>query len=620
LPTLSIPSADDIKVEPAVLAESQTPILRMCAAFATIYYLVISLSHPFFEHGLALRVLVGLSTTTTVVGFLIWRRLRDPMSLPRLEAAAVLLFGLFLANVTAQLTFHFEPLKLIYYVLLALAFATSAPTRRVGYGAAIVSLAGLVLMAREAPGNLIGEYVFVGVASLFAAVGISSLMRAAVLREIRARLATDKLNRALRHELARNQDLAREAQGLAVAARTADRTKSEFLATMSHEIRTPLNGVLGMVQVMERDELAPAQRERLVTVRGSAVDLLDILNAILDVSRIEAGEMSLYAAPFDLEHFAETLRRLYGPLAADRGLAFRLDVSPVVAGERLGDEVRVRQILSNLISNALKFTEAGSVIVRIGGDDRRLICEVQDTGMGIPQDQQARIFEKFVQADSSNTRRSGGTGLGLAICRDLAELMGGHITFTSQPGLGSRFTLDLPLPAVVAQAQATPAPPPAPQAKPPPMAALAPVGAVSGRRLLIADDNLANRAVLQTLLEGEGAECGLAADGIEAVEAWETGRWDVVLMDIHMPRLDGLAAVRQIRTLERAQFRDRTPVIAVTASVMADEIRRYTGAGIDAVAAKPVQFEALLCQIEQVMAEAQTRQAGPASDPAARLA
>ncbi|MDZ4321649.1 MAG: ATP-binding protein, partial [Phenylobacterium sp.] len=340
----------------------------------------------------------------------------------------------------------------------------------------------------------------------------------------------------------------------------------------------------------------------------------------VDGRRIEAGAMSLYAAPFDLEHFAETLRRLYGPLAADRGLAFRLDVSPVVAGERLGDEVRVRQILSNLISNALKFTEAGSVIVRIGGDDRRLICEVQDTGMGIPQDQQARIFEKFVQADSSNTRRSGGTGLGLAICRDLAELMGGQITFTSQPGLGSRFTLDLPLPAVVAQAQATPAPPPAPQAEPPPVAALAPVGAVSGRRLLIADDNLANRAVLQTLLEGEGAECGLAADGIEAVEAWETGRWDVVLMDIHMPRLDGLAAVRQIRTLERAQFRDRTPVIAVTASVMADEIRRYTGAGIDAVAAKPVQFEALLCQIEQVMAEAQTRQAGPASGPAARLA
>jgi len=613
LSTLRIPTADDVKVEPAVLAESQTPILRMCAAFATIYYLVITLSHPFFEHGLALRVLVGLSTTTTIVGFLIWRRLRDPMSLPRLEAAAVLLFGLFLANVTAQLTFHFEPLKLIYYVLLALAFATSAPTRRVGYGAAVVSLAGLVLMARGAPGNLIGEYVFVGVASLFAAVGISSLMRAAVMREIRARLATDKLNRALRHELARNQDLAREAQGLAVAARTADRTKSEFLATMSHEIRTPLNGVLGMVQVMERGELAPAQRERLATVRGSAVDLLDILNAILDVSRIEAGEMSLQAAPFDLDHFAETLRRLYGPLAADRALAFRLDVSPLVSGQRLGDEVRVRQILSNLISNALKFTEAGSVTVRIGGDDRRLICEVQDTGMGIPEDQQARIFDKFVQADASNTRRSGGTGLGLAICRDLAELMGGHITFSSQPGLGSRFSLELPLPAADVPAEAAARD----QTEPSPAA---PAAMLSGRRLLIADDNLANRAVLQTLLEGEGAECGLAADGMEAVEAWETGGWDVILMDIRMPKLDGLSAVRQIRALERARSLDRTPVIAVTASVMADEIRRYTGAGIDAVAAKPVQFEALLGQIDQVMADRQARQTRAISNPSVRIA
>ncbi|MGQ3015886.1 ATP-binding protein [Phenylobacterium sp.] len=619
MPNLTIPRADDIKVEPAVLAESQTPILRMCAAFATVYYLVITLSHPFFEQGLPLRVLVGLSTTTTVVGFLIWRRLRDPMSLPRLEAAAVLLFGLFLANVTTQLTFHFEPLKLIYYVLLALAFATSAPTRRVGYGAAVVSLAGLVLMARAAPGNLIGDYVYVGVASLFAAVGISSLMRAAVMREIRARLATDKLNRALRHELARNQDLAREAQGLAVAARAADRAKSEFLATMSHEIRTPLNGVLGMVQVMERGELAPAQRERLATVRGSAVDLLDILNAILDVSRIEAGEMSLDAAPFDLDHFAETLRRLYGPLAADRGLAFRLDVSPLVSGQRLGDEVRVRQILSNLISNALKFTETGSVTVRIGGDDRRLICDVQDTGMGIPQDQQARIFDKFVQADASNTRRSGGTGLGLAICRELAELMGGQITFSSQPGLGSRFSLDLPLPAAKTQAEAEEAGVVVAhhQIEPTPAA---PGAVLSGRRLLIADDNLANRAVLQTLLEGEGAECGLAADGLEAVEAWEVGAWDVILMDIHMPKLDGLGAVRQIRALERARSLDRTPVIAVTASVMADEIRRYTGAGIDAVAAKPVQFEALLSQIEQVMAGRKPGATVLISDPAARIA
>ncbi|MDP2214975.1 ATP-binding protein [Phenylobacterium sp.] len=617
MPNLTIPRAEDIKIEPAVLAQSQTPILRMCAAFATLYYLVITLSHPFFEAGAALWVLTGLSSITAVIAFLMWRRLRSEMSLPALEGTALALYGLSLANVVVYQSYHFEPLKLIYFVLLALTFATSAPTRRVGYGAAVVALTWLVLMARGAPGNLIGEYVYVGVASLFAAVGISSLMRAAVMREIRARLATDKLNRALRHELARNQDLAREAQGLAVAARAADRTKSEFLATMSHEIRTPLNGVLGMVQVMERDDLSPSQRERLATVRGSAVDLLDILNAILDVSRIEAGEMSLQTAPFDLDRFAETLRKLYGQLAADRGLAFRLDISPVVSGLRLGDEVRVRQILSNLISNALKFTDAGSVIVRIGGDDGRLICEVQDTGMGIPQDQQDRIFEKFVQADSSNTRRSGGTGLGLAICRELAEMMGGQITFSSQPSLGARFSLELPLPAVKAEVETAPAPDPPVRGETP--LALG-KGALQGQRLLIADDNLANRAVLQTLLEGEGAECGLAADGVEAVEAWETGAWDVILMDIHMPRLDGLAAARQIRSLERVQVRARTPVIAVTASVMADEIRRYTGAGIDAVAAKPVQFETLLHQIEQVTAEAEARPSGAAPGPSIRTA
>jgi two-component system, sensor histidine kinase len=601
LSTLSIPNADDIKVEPEVLAESHNPILRGGAGLAALYYLIICLSHPFFETGLAEVVLVTLAGTTSVFAFVLWRRLRTPISLRRMEMAAAILFSLLLANVTVQLTFKLEPVKLIYFILLALIFATAAPTRRLGYAGATAAMAGLIVLARGAPGNLIADYVYAAVASLFAVVGISSMMRRAVMRELRGRLATDQLNRALRHELARNQDLAREAQQLAVVARAADRTKSEFLATMSHEIRTPLNGVLGMVQVMERGELTSLQRERLATVQASAVDLLDILNAILDVSRIEAGEMSLDPAPFDLDHFADTLRTLYGQLAAERGLAFRLDVSPVVAGERLGDEVRLRQILSNLISNALKFTDAGSVIVRIGGDDQGLICEVQDTGMGIPPEQQHRIFDKFVQADSSNTRRSGGTGLGLAICRDLAEMMGGEITFTSQPGLGTRFSLNLPLPAVIRAAAPAPVAPPPTLGAPEPTE---PAAAMAGYRLLIADDNLANRAVLQTLLEGEGAHCGLAADGVEAVEAWDSEAWDVILMDIHMPRLDGLGAVRQIRALERSQGRERTPVIAVTASVMADEIRRYTGAGIDAVAAKPVQFESLLCQIEQIMSEA----------------
>lgn len=592
---------DHIKVEPEVLAKSQAPILRMFAAIAAVYYLIITLSHPFFTSGVALPVLLALSTTTTVVGFLIWRRLRAPVGLLQLEGFAVLLFGLPLANVTTQLSFNFEPLKLIYYVLLALAFATGAPTRRLGFAAAGLALALLVLMARNAPGNLISEYAYVSLASLFAAVGISAMMRSAMMRELRARLATDKLNHALRHELARNQDLAREAQDLAVAARTADRTKSEFLATMSHEIRTPMNGVLGMVQVMERDDLAPKQRDRLTTVRRSAEDLLEILNAVLDVSRIEAGEMSLSPAPFDLDRFSETLRKLYGQLAADRGLIFRLDVAPDVSGLRLGDEVRVRQILSNLISNALKFTEAGSVIVRISGDHEHLVCEVHDTGVGIPTDQQASIFEKFVQADSSNTRRSGGTGLGLSICRDLAELMGGQITFSSQPGRGSRFILDLPLPAVAAGDAMTAAR--NERLLPPIVTKPAPSVGLSGCKVLIADDNLANRAVLQTLLESEGAECGLAADGLQAVEAWAAGEWHVILMDIHMPRLDGLAAVRQIRAMERADAMTRTPVIAVTASVMADEIRRYMGAGMDAVVAKPVQFETLLGLIDQVVRE-----------------
>lgn len=211
LSTLRIPTADDIRVEPAVLAESHNPILRGGAGLAALYYLIICFSHPFFETGIARVVLTSLAAATSAFAFLLWRRLRSPVGLLPMEAAAGVLFSLLLANVTVQMTFKLEPVKLVYFILLALIFATAAPTRRLGYASATAAMIGLVVMARGAPGDLIADYVYAAVASLFAVVGISTMMRRAVMRELRGRLATDKLNHALRHELARNQDLAREA-------------------------------------------------------------------------------------------------------------------------------------------------------------------------------------------------------------------------------------------------------------------------------------------------------------------------------------------------------------------------------------------------------------------------
>lgn len=580
----------DITVSPEVLAQSQTPVLRTYLLAAAVYYALVSVSHPFFETGAALIVLTGLSVVATIMGLLAWRWLKPSRSLASLEFAALLMNALFMANVVAYLSIHFEPLKLFYFVLMALVFAIAAPTRRVAYASTLATFVGMVLMARGAPGHLIGHYAYVGVAGMFAALGMSTLMRGAVLREIRARLATDELNAALRHELTRNQALTREAQDLAVAARAADRTKSEFLATMSHEIRTPLNGVLGMVQVMALDELPAVQRERLAVVQDSATNLLDILNAVLDIARIEAGEMTITAAEFDIDRLAGPLGTLYGQIAAERGLSFALDLAPEARGRRLGDEVRLRQVISNLISNALKFTERGSISVRIGGDAANLTCEVADTGIGIPLDHQDTIFDKFVQADASNTRRSGGTGLGLAICRDLVALMGGKIGFTSQPGLGTTFTLTLPMPRTApASAGAEPA------------AAGPPAEEVRGRRILIVDDNSANRMVLKTLLESQGLDCGQAADGCEAISAWRDGGWDLILMDIHMPGMDGMDATQAIRAAELEAGRSRTPILALTASVMTHETQRYLGVGMDGVAAKPVQLGPLMRQIEQAL-------------------
>jgi len=571
------------------VAGSYLPILRGYLVAAAAYYGLISLSHPFYETGAALIVLEGLSVVAAGAGFWLWRRLKThPPRMPGLEAAALAMNALFMANVTAYQTIHFEPAKLVYFVLMALVFATSAPTRRVALVSVVAATLGLVIMARNAPGDLVGQYGFIGVAGAFAALGMSTLMRGAVMRELRARLASDALNRKLEAELEENRRLRTEAQALAFTAQTANRVKTEFLETMSHEIRTPLNGVLGMAQAMEHSELSPIQHGRLAVIQESGQALLGVINAILDISRIEAGKMELMSAPFNLDALADTLRRLYGGLAHDKGLNFALEVSPLASGWRKGDEARLRQVFSNLISNAIKFTDRGSVTIRIDGDQAGLRCEVIDTGVGIAPEQRAQVFEKFVQVDGSSTRRTGGSGLGLAICRELVTLMGGRIDVESAPSGGARFTFDAPCP--MADVQMEPG-------------VDAPRSDLSddGLRVLIVDDNATNRTVLQAMLGHLDITCGVARDGHEAVEMWRAERWHAILMDIHMPRMDGLEAGRAIRSLEASENRPRTPIVAVTASVLTHETDRYLAAGMDGFVAKPIAAQQLVAALHAVL-------------------
>jgi PAS domain S-box-containing protein len=386
-------------------------------------------------------------------------------------------------------------------------------------------------------------------------------------------------------------------------AESATRAKSAFLATMSHEIRTPLNGVLGMAQAMAMGEVTDQQREHLEVIRQSGESLLAILNDVLDLSKIEAGKLELEQAEFDISEVARGAHGTFAATAQAKGLDFELEVERGARGVYRGDSVRVRQILYNLVSNALKFTETGGVKVVVGRRDKQLSISVADTGIGIAPEKLASLFQKFEQADASTTRRYGGTGLGLAICRDLAELMGGTIDGASTPGEGATFTVELPLKRIAASAA---------RAAKPVFEARAPVEGLSVR-VLAAEDNGMNQLVLRTLLELVGVEPVIVGNGREAVDAWAREPWDLILMDVQMPEMDGPTATGVIRARERAEGRARTPIVALTANAMAHQVTEYLQSGMDDFVAKPIEASQLYAVIQKALDKAQDARAASAA-------
>jgi PAS domain S-box-containing protein len=377
-------------------------------------------------------------------------------------------------------------------------------------------------------------------------------------------------------------------------AEAANRAKSSFLATMSHEIRTPLNGVLGMAQAMAAEGLPEHQRERLDVIRQSGETLLAILNDVLDLSKIEAGKLELEEGRFDISELAEGALAAFMAVAEDKGIGFDLRVAAKAAGVYRGDSTRVRQILYNLISNALKFTTSGQIRVTVGRSKSDLILEVCDSGIGISPDQLKSLFQKFEQADASTTRRFGGTGLGLAICRELAQLMGGDIEAKSVVGEGATFTVRLPLTKLAVR-----------PIQPPEAAAAARPRSDEGAtalRVLAAEDNPVNQLVLKTLLQQAGLDLAVVADGVAAVAAWEAEAWDIILMDVQMPEMDGPTATQRIRARETETGRARTPIIALTANAMAHQVADYIAAGMDGFVSKPIEVSRLFAAIDAALA------------------
>jgi len=353
----------------------------------------------------------------------------------------------------------------------------------------------------------------------------------------------------------------------------ASQAKSAFLAMMSHELRTPMNGVLGMAHALASTKLSRKQSDYLDMIVQSGDGLMAILNDILDLSKIEAGKLELEAVPFDIERIGRQLFMLWSETARQKGVELALEIDPATPAWLEGDPVRVRQILLNLVSNALKFTDQGIVGVAIGPAAAGGIeLVVSDTGIGMTEAQQAKLFHAFSQGEISTTRRFGGTGLGLSICRQLSEMMGGEITVSSRPGQGSTFRVRLPLAAAEGPDDTDTA---------------GEAVTLEGLAILVVDDNRINQAVAQAVLEAAGAHVLCADDGVDGLEKLRTGRFDIVLMDIHMPRMDGIEALKRIRAGE-AGLRS-TPVMALTADAMSGEGERLVALGFDEAHPKPIQ-------------------------------
>ncbi|MES2343900.1 MAG: ATP-binding protein [Pseudomonadota bacterium] len=383
------------------------------------------------------------------------------------------------------------------------------------------------------------------------------------------------------------------AQALETAQREAveaNQAKSAFLAMMSHELRTPMNGVLGMAHALKQTRLDDRQAAQVEMLIRSGDGLMAILNDILDVSKIEAGKLELEAIAFDLTEVGARVCDLWREVANARGLQLTYEVAPGAPRWVAGDPNRLRQIMLNLVSNALKFTESGEVRLSIrpqiaAQDGARFEIAVSDTGIGISPDQQARLFQSFAQAEAATSRQFGGTGLGLAICKQLTDLMGGAIAVESEPGRGSIFRVLLELPLADALDLAEPE---------------APGGGLSGVRILVAEDNPINQAVARAILEAVGARLETANDGVEALDMLRDGAFDLVLMDVHMPRMTGIEALRRIRAGEAGPA--DIPVIALTADAMPGEDAKLWGHGFDGVQPKPIQPMALIAAILEACA------------------
>ncbi|MBL0210984.1 MAG: PAS domain S-box protein [Holophagaceae bacterium] len=387
-------------------------------------------------------------------------------------------------------------------------------------------------------------------------------------------------------------------------ARAASEAKSRFLASMSHELRTPLIGVTGMLEILTQSGLSAEQRQVAAIIHESSESLLQIIGDILDFSKIEANKLDLAVQTFSLRALVNSVSQTFSSAISTKGLKFIVEVDPRIAQAHVGDMHRLRQILNNFMSNAVRFTERGSITLRVWRLDRRdgaefVALQVQDTGIGISQETQAHLFEPFTQAEASTTRRFGGTGLGLAISRRLADLMGGSLDMQSALEQGTTLTLSVELPLGDERDIVNPSAPDEAKAVPARPAPSTEEAEREGSLILMAEDHPTNRIVLTQQVNRAGYALEIAVDGQEAFEKWQSGRYALLLTDLHMPRMDGYQLTKAVRDLEQAHGRPRTPILALTANALRGEAERCVELGMDDYLVKPVTIPLLASKLRE---------------------
>lgn len=398
----------------------------------------------------------------------------------------------------------------------------------------------------------------------------------------RASKDLENLNRSLTSEIEYVRSIEEELKKARDDAEKMSRTKGEFLANMSHEIRTPMNGVIGTLQLLEDTSLTESQREYVSIAYKSADSLLSILNDILDLSKIEAGKLEFEAIPFDLREVVKDVVALHASKAEQMGIYLNSDIDETVPKKVIGDPTRMRQVMVNLISNAIKFTSEGGVSIRVklklkDEKDALIRVEVKDTGIGIPENKHQKLFLAFSQADGSTTRKHGGSGLGLTIVRQLVEMMKGNLGIESEVGKGSKFWFVVPL-SIARDDQLLPVP----------LTEVAKPVVLAGKVLLV-EDNPINQMVARKMLEKIGLESVLAENGKQALQCLQREKFDAVLMDCQMPEMDGFEATEIWREQEQLSSNSRVPIIAMTANVMQGDRERCLSSGMDDYLGKPVR-------------------------------